>query len=106
MCSTKVVLIKIAWLFVLLLVTATFAQQVSEQDSSSSLNQEPSSASYSSDTQPSFANPLSRVPEPTTSGLEREIQKAKLGLDAMKVGKQQADRIKDKLPKVGYSHRR
>ncbi|KAG2225621.1 hypothetical protein INT45_013732 [Circinella minor] len=93
-----IVLIKIAWLFMLLLVIATFAQQEQEQQQQNGLSKETSSTS-------SFAEPLSNVPDPTSSksGLQGEFQKAKLGLDAFKVGKQQADHIKDKIPNVGYS---
>ena len=81
----------------LLLVITTFAQQQQEQDG---LSKETSSTSSSSP----FTGPLSNVPDPASkSGFEGEFQKTKLGLDAFQVGKQQADRIKDKIPKVGYS---
>ncbi|KAI7853469.1 hypothetical protein BDC45DRAFT_511290 [Circinella umbellata] len=97
-----IVLIKIAWLFVLLLVIATFAQQEQQQQQQENglLSKETSSTSSSP-----FSEPLSNVPDPTSSksGLQGEFQKAKLGLDAFQVGKQQADHIKDKIPKVGYS---
>ncbi|KAI9497874.1 hypothetical protein BDB00DRAFT_543799 [Zychaea mexicana] len=101
--NSNLVLIKIAWLFMLLLVTATFAQQLQPDDNdgaTTSTSSEPSAVSSSSLS--SFAEPLSHVPEPN-SGFGQDFQKAKLGFDALKVGKQHADRLEDKLPKVAYS---